>query len=201
MKHYCGPPQAWEAAKKGPIPKELLEQYRKRFGIAFAYQKLIADCNGLNPFDVRVVEAYWLGNELLDQVPTEKVKQMFESDYSWNKPLIKTGESIPEGVKPYHNFHVMHVFAVLGRLSKTVENQKQCMVLPAQVLNEKTVELVDGTKRMVDHVFDKVVEGDLVVVHWDAVPQKINREQLFNLTRITGRHAKLLKCDWVLSLL
>ena len=41
----------------------------KKFTGALPYLTLIAHENGIaDPFDARVVEAYWLGNELLDRV-------------------------------------------------------------------------------------------------------------------------------------
>jgi hypothetical protein len=201
MKHYCGPPKAWSAAKKGPIPKKLLEQYKKKYGIAYSYQKLIADSNGLEPFDEVVVEAYWIGNELLDKVRTLDLRKMYRRDYSWNKPIARILEATPDGAKPYHNFHAMSVFTVLGMLDKTIENQKQCMILPGRVVDDKTVKLMDDSLRGVNIVFEKVRRNDLVVVHWDAIPQKIDKRQLANLKNITGRHAELLKCDWVSSML
>jgi len=41
----------------------------QKFEAAYPYLKLIAGSNNIaDPFDARVVEAYWLGNELLDRV-------------------------------------------------------------------------------------------------------------------------------------
>ncbi|GAI47424.1 unnamed protein product [marine sediment metagenome] len=41
----------------------------QKFEAAYPYLKLIASSNHISDaFDARVVEAYWLGNELLDQV-------------------------------------------------------------------------------------------------------------------------------------
>src|SRR4051794_22945599 len=48
-----------------------------RFTGALPYLQLIARANGIaDPFDARVVEAYWLGNELLDGV---EVRQLYDS--------------------------------------------------------------------------------------------------------------------------
>ena len=46
-----------------------LESLLKQFQAAFPYLTFIANINGLaNPFDPRVVEAYWVGNELLEGI-------------------------------------------------------------------------------------------------------------------------------------
>ena len=48
-----------------------------RFTGALPYLQLIARANGIpDPFDSRVVEAYWLDNELLDEV---EVRQLYDS--------------------------------------------------------------------------------------------------------------------------
>ena len=49
----------------------------RRFTGALPYLQLIARANAIaDPFDARVVEAYWLGNELLDGV---EVRQLYDS--------------------------------------------------------------------------------------------------------------------------
>ncbi|MCL1594496.1 MAG: DUF6390 family protein [Actinomycetia bacterium] len=40
----------------------------QQFEGAWPYLELIAGCNGLDPLDRRVVEAYWVGNDLLDHI-------------------------------------------------------------------------------------------------------------------------------------
>src|SRR6266849_9976169 len=46
-----------------------LRDLLRKFTGAMPYLRLIAECNAiLDPFDARVVEAYWLGNELLQVV-------------------------------------------------------------------------------------------------------------------------------------
>jgi hypothetical protein len=49
----------------------------RRFTGALPYLQLISRANAIaDPFDARVVEAYWLGNELLDRV---EVRQLYDS--------------------------------------------------------------------------------------------------------------------------
>src|SRR5690606_33686545 len=50
-----------------------LEQMLARFTGALPYLRLIARENGIpDPFDERVVEAYWIGNELLERVQSSQ---------------------------------------------------------------------------------------------------------------------------------
>src|SRR3990167_9993879 len=68
---YCGPDEnrtifqycAAQDADAGL--RELLEE----FGTLYPYLRFIAQANGIaDPFDPRVVEAYWVGNRLLEVV-------------------------------------------------------------------------------------------------------------------------------------
>src|SRR6185369_12514579 len=53
-----------------------LDPLLRRFTGALPYLQLIARASGLaDPFDPRVVEAYWIGNQLLDNV---EVRQLYE---------------------------------------------------------------------------------------------------------------------------
>src|SRR5207237_641962 len=61
-----------EGASDGGLPPLL-----RKFSGAVPYLKLIARANGLaDPFDARVVEAYWIGNELLEGV---EVRQLYDA--------------------------------------------------------------------------------------------------------------------------
>src|SRR3989344_166268 len=88
--------------------KELLEE----FATMYPYLKLIAASNKIaNPFDYKVVEAYWLGNDLLTNVDMknfyrylideQKLKAKFKP-----KLLEKIFGKIILGAKPHHSWHV-----------------------------------------------------------------------------------------------
>ena len=68
---YCGPADSSSlltAAAEGTALREL-SALAVRFGGAWPYLKLIASENGIDdPLDPLVVEAYWIGNELLERV-------------------------------------------------------------------------------------------------------------------------------------
>src|SRR4030042_1170915 len=76
--HYCGPERQsdmlgyvqHEAADKG------LAEILHRFDTLYKYLVLIASSNHIHdPFDRRVVEAYWVGNNLLARVKTNQFAQ------------------------------------------------------------------------------------------------------------------------------
>src|SRR5918911_2619604 len=78
----------------------------RRFSGALPYLQLISRANAIaDPFDARVVEAYWLGNELLDRV---EVRQLYDSLLErFGKQLrgrtrdLVLGKA-PVGARPHH---------------------------------------------------------------------------------------------------
>lgn len=197
----CGPPKAWDAAKKGQIPRELLEQYKKRFGIAYSYLKIIADSNNLKPFDVNVVKAYWEGNNLLENITYEQVKQEFVKHYNWHKSLMELVNNLPEGFKPYHNSHVLYILTVGGKLEVTDENMKRCMILPARVIDKNKVELGDGSLRAINFSLENEIKsGDLVSVHYDSIVRKLSKNELENLKQYSIEQAKIIDKTWAIPL-
>ena len=58
----CGP-KGFRLSAKRQLAAQL-----KRFLAPYTYLSLIADANGLEPFDYDVTEAFWLGNRLLERV-------------------------------------------------------------------------------------------------------------------------------------
>jgi hypothetical protein len=98
---YCGPADARallvRAAAGDDEPE--LRRLARQFDGAWPYLEMIAGANGLaDPLDPRVVEAYWVGNALLDRVA----------------PL----PDWPDGALPCHAFHVLGVYPWLGLLRK-----------------------------------------------------------------------------------
>lgn len=118
---YCGP----------AAPRQLLEQVHERaddrglrellhgFEGAWPYLELIAGCAGItDPLDPRVVEAYWIGNSLLDRVGRATFGRSVEDRFrrragaAWER----LAESIGAGARPHHSFHVLGVYPWLGLL-------------------------------------------------------------------------------------
>jgi len=120
--NLCGPNENRELfdtlaqGDSGPELKNLLV----RFEGAVPYLRLIAEKNGIkNIFDPRVVEAYWLGNALLNKVEVRDIYSNIEKRF---KRAMKpkewfwiVSESI-QGAKPFHGFHVFDVYRRVGLL-------------------------------------------------------------------------------------
>lgn len=113
---FCGP-QCGEEMKlagffEGKISTGEIRKILTRFEAAYSYLELIAQKNKIiDPFDERVVEAFWIGNELLDVVTAEDIKKMAIQKFSRpgllsKNEIAKRLENISSGSRPHHSFHV-----------------------------------------------------------------------------------------------
>ncbi len=128
---FCGPNESgtlFEIMGKGNLgafssDKDINHEFKKlllQFNGAFPYLRLISQSNGIkDEFDKRVVEAYWLGNNLLENVEIKDIylsvesrfrKMMKQKDWFW-----LSSQSAPKA-KPFHGFHVLDIFRRTGLL-------------------------------------------------------------------------------------
>ncbi|MBA2449620.1 MAG: hypothetical protein H0V51_16490 [Chloroflexi bacterium] len=189
----------------------------RRFTGALPYLQLIARANNLaDPFDTHVVEAYWLGNELLDRV---EVRQLYDSLLErFGKQLQgRTRELVlgkaPAGARPHHSFHVLDVHSRVGELGQSLATMDACRVswgkvavlegaelrVARQPLVLRDGKLVLGETRTQDIVHqvdgggfaDGVKPGDWVSIHWDWACEVLTDRQRRNLERYTRYHLAL----------
>ncbi|MBU1091736.1 hypothetical protein KKA27_02650 [Patescibacteria group bacterium] len=200
---YCGP-------KSLSIERGSLLQFEG----AVPYLRLIARANNIkDEFDERVVEAYWLGNDLLKNVSNKNLyrsveerfrKKMGRKDWRW-----LMAESIPEA-KPHHVFHVFDIYRRAGLLrsgakDKILETINSCRIGWGRVvatelnteLNTEHFPLVfKGNKlQFGEKIIKKIISfdssikaGDEVSFHWNYVCDKITSQQKRNLIYWTQYH-------------
>jgi hypothetical protein len=213
---YCGP--ADHAALSGYLGEDRddggLKGLAQRFEGAYPYLRLIAEANGVeDPFDSRVVEAYWIGNALLERVGVpsffESLKERFRprmqrSELSW---LART---LAGGSKPHHNFHVFDIYRRAGlmrddRASIALDRMDQCRISWGRVIAVEGVELivdrsplalVDGRLALGPAVAmritgnarrDELRPGDIVSIHWNWACDRLNAAALRALVHCTRR--------------
>jgi hypothetical protein len=216
---YCGPDDADELLEAGPAGQDrVLRALARRFEGAFPYLALIARSAGLaDPLDRRVVEAYWLGNELLERVPAgafgASIDERFRArvragDWHWlaAKPL--------DGARPVHAFHVLDVFPRVGlirggQIDGVLDVMDSCRVRWGRVLRRigdqlvvsaTRLELAEGRLRhgppAIERVqawrdatgFIEVPEpGDIVSIHWSWACDRLDDRQVRNLVAWTNR--------------
>ena len=185
----------------------------RRFTGAVPYLQLIARCNGIaDPFDARVVEAYWIGNELLEGVEVrglyDHLLERFGKQMQGRSRELILGKA-PAGARPHHSFHVLDIHSRLGELEHSLATLDSCRVSWARVLSVEGAELVvdrvplalsagklvldaprrERILRQVDGrgFSDNAVPGDYVSVHWGWACEVIDALQQRSLERFT-RH-------------
>jgi hypothetical protein len=186
----------------------------RRFTGALPYLQLIARATGIpDPFDPRVVEAYWIGNELLERV---EVRQLYESLLErFGKQLqgrtrdLVLGKA-PAGARPHHSFHVLDVHSRVGELEHNLFTVDHCRVSWGRVVGldggELIVERVPlvlemGKLALGSPIRERVVRqldgkgfvdgaqpGDVVSIHWGWACEVLPERALRNLERYTRHH-------------
>jgi hypothetical protein len=120
---YCGPAdhrKTLEYAAEGVIDGGLRELARG-FGGAWPYLQLIAAANRIaDPLDRRVVEAYWVGNDLLDRVNMHAFGSSLADRFRGpaGRHWADLAETVPAGGSPHHSFHVLCVYPWAGMLGE-----------------------------------------------------------------------------------
>ncbi len=216
---FCGPDDHSELfgyATSGTTDAGLVQLARSFTG-PWPYLKLIAGAAGIDdPFDARVVEAYWVGNDLLDRVSmTDFGNGMLErfrkvAGPSWGH----LAEGIPAGAVAHHSFHVLGVYPWVGLLGPErggdpLHILERCRIRWGQVesvagdevtvrsrpltwngirlgMGAPQVERVRGAVGGIGLV-DAVSPGDWVSLHWDWVCDRLTQRQLRNLRNFTVR--------------
>ncbi|HNW09489.1 MAG TPA: DUF6390 family protein [bacterium] len=126
MLERCGPKDAYKVlfdyvTNRTDFAESAIREILRQFEVATPYYTLIARANGINdPFDERVVEAYWLGNELLEKVTAEAVGWVIEQDVKregWNSEQISLmfRAITLEKARAHHSLSVMYFFTRPGR--------------------------------------------------------------------------------------
>lgn len=216
---YCGGPEnetLFGYAMEGTVDPGLSPLLR-RFTGALPYLQLIARSNGItDAFDRRVVEAYWLGNELLEGVEVRQLydalRARFGKQLSPRMLEVVAGKA-PAGAHPHHSFHVFDVHSRVGEIEHSLATMDNCRVSWGRVTRcsgaEMTVErqpltLQEGklalgapqlqsALRQVDGkgFVDDARPGDWVSLHWGWVCEVLDERRRANLERHSLHHLQL----------
>jgi len=217
--HYCGGDEnrlLFDHAVEQVVDGGL-NQHLKKFTGALPYLQLIARANDIaDPFDPRVVDAYWIGNELLDRV---EVRQLYDSLLErFGKQLrgrtrdLVLGKA-PAGAHPHHSFHVLDVHSRVGELSQSLVTMDHCRVSWGTVVDVAGGELVVDRVPLVltggklalgaplrEHVVrqidgrgfvDGAQAGDVVSIHWGWACEVLSPAQCQRLARYTRHHLEI----------
>jgi hydrogenase maturation factor len=127
---------------------------------------LIAGENGIaDPFDPRVVEAYWIGNGLLDRVGIRAFAGNLSETQQLKKKISPKNlkwiiEKVPKGAKIHHSFHVFSIFTRTGHrmIAHTVQTMDECRISWGKIISKRKsgneLEAMDNKKRNTDKIND-----------------------------------------------
>jgi hypothetical protein len=216
---YCGGPDndtllgyALEGVMDPGLPPLL-----RAFTGALPYLQLIARANGIaDPFDLRVVEAYWIGNPLLERVEVRHLYDSLRSRFAKQlspRLLDLVAGKAPAGARPHHSFHVFDVHSRTGELAHSLTTMDQCRISWGRVVavdgawlvvERAPLMLQDGRldlgaprpERALRQVggagfTDTVRAGDWVSLHWGWACQTLGTTQRRALERYTRHHLRL----------
>ena len=196
------------------ISEQKIRKILETFKGAFFYYKLIAKSNGIkDPFDEKVVKAYWIGNQLLEKVPVDSLKKMIIKEFVGPGFLskvmtVKKASEISLTSKAHHSFHVL----LLGPVTKNIKFYDKlydlCLISWGRVLQLKAKkskavvnfkplilknnQFLYGKKSKKEIIWNKTIVPDLqindqVSFHWNFLCQKLTETQATNLKNILSR--------------
>ena len=187
--------------------QEILTQ----FNTLYPYLQLIAHANEIkDPFDPRVVEAYWIGNPLLSKIPLQSFHTHLTDTLALKKKTSKkelqtTLSKLDHHPLPHHSFHVLAIYHRTGHTDEahTIQSMDACIIqwgmvkkkLPTSLIVQTTPLMMRAEKLTFgppmlreifplgvdDQQFINIKINDNVSYHWGYVCQKLTKEQLKNL--------------------
>jgi Family of unknown function (DUF6390) len=217
---YCGPGDASVLLRRGAGAEIDISRHARQFEGAWVYLDLLAAAAGIaDPLDARVVEAYWIGNELLDVLDPDGLATQLRGRLP-DQPGASWGPG-----RAHHCYHVFAVYPWLTMLTRhnaaatALHVLDQCRIrwgsvvsvgdgrvhvlarglqwqggrLGLGVATEQTAAVVtDGVSLLEDGgAYPGVAVGDTVAMHWDWVCDVLSADQAAALARETEHQLEL----------
>ncbi|WP_328535379.1 DUF6390 family protein [Streptomyces sp. NBC_00344] len=198
---YCGPADA--SALLRADATDGIERRARQFDGAWCYLEFLAESAGLpDPLDVRVVEAYWIGNDLLEQMDSAAlVNRMLDR---FRGQTGGTWRDAAHRALAHHSFQVFDVYP-WARMLRTSGNPTALSVLDQCRIRTGVVLRVDGESATVESrhlrwdgrsmvtgpsqqevvrwsvggrsLIGGLSPGDRVALHWDWVCDVLTEQQ------------------------
>jgi len=218
---YCGPPDAAHLLAHGPATTDDREvaARARRFEGAWAYLEVIASAAGIDdPLDPRVVEAYWVGNDLTDRVDPAFPARLTDRFRGQGGGFWA---SLPPGAgtlaRPHHSFHVFAVYPWVGLLGSGPEVAlsvlDRCRIRWGEVVSVDGEEAAVRSRPLVwdggrldlgDERIERVRReatgralaagvsvGDPVALHWDWVCDRLTPARVATLAAVSAAQLEL----------
>ena len=216
----CGPETGLtlpDRVRDGRLDGEL-RRIAQGFEGAWPYLELISSENDLpDPLDARVVEAYWLGNDLLGHVGAHAHQRDLETRFrdrarpaEWRWLESKADSA----ARVHHSFHVLEVLPRIGLIRGGLPPDllgvlERCLIRPGTVVGRDDaylevavppLEMIEGKLRLGpprverlafatgDAYGDDPGVGEQVALHWERVCGRLTPVQAVRLRSVTDRN-------------
>jgi Family of unknown function (DUF6390) len=213
---FCGPADSAALrgyAMAGESGPELI-RLAGQFAGAWPYLQLIAAANGIaDPLNRSVVEAYWVGNNLLENVRVADYGTFLDerfrgrAGHGWES----IAAAIPAGALPHHSFHVFCVYPWAGllrdgRTEPSLRVLDSCRISWGSVISADPVVVLrrpltwDGRVLALGEPAPCEVSpgfvtglcpGEWVSMHWNCVCDRLPAPRLRALRHYSTRHLAL----------
>ncbi|MFI5261769.1 MAG: DUF6390 family protein [Candidatus Limnocylindrales bacterium] len=220
---YCGGDDAvglLQHLAAGVVDPDLVRLCRAFEGAYPYLERIAAAASIAEPLDGRVVEAYWVGGDLLAQVAPrdfhDDLDRRFRDRTARAEWPWLAGKPAAGGL-PHHSFHVLEVFPRVGLLrggaADIVPTMEQCLVRPARVTGVDDAQLAVMVRPLELHagrlrlgaarpgscrrrvrgltVLPDVAVGDTVAIHWGWACDRLDDQRRIALERALARSLAL----------
>ena len=197
-----------------------LAEVESEFAGAWPYLEVIAEATGIDRLDRRVVEAYWIGNPLVEQVPPAALHRMLSA---WARTVGVPSPEVVDAVATFgvahHSCHVLCVLPWSRLAADEPARRRHLIALDGCRVRWARVRSVDGDLATVrvrplewhgrllgfgdprDERVQAAVDGHAVVadlragewvaVHWGRVCERLTDRQVRRLFSYTVRALRL----------
>lgn len=192
-----------------------------QFSTLYPYLYLIAGENNIrDPFNAKVVEAYWIGNSFLSKVRSKYFAFHLSDTLNLKskiskKELNRTLTKLNYNAFPHHSFHVLNIYYRTGHLPipYTIETMEACLVRWGKVEKMNGASITIQTQPLIhqknqlafgktitrtifaqdknDILLKNINKDDWITYHWGKLCQKLSKPQLQNLIYYTNLSLKL----------
>jgi len=178
----------------------------KRFEVAYPFLEFIAKATGKFPFELKVPEAYWIGNELLDKISKEDFYRFIIDKFRVDKKETKNYDN----PIAYHTFYVLNIYSKPDkRVLELIDNCRISWGKVLEIKNDnlkieyKPLSIKDGKFILADSKlkyvkFDPNIKdfknlrvGDWVSIHWNFACDILSKTNLNNIIKYTERSLKI----------
>ncbi len=204
---YCGKETAGAKFKDCIINGKCdgVKEEVTKFIVLHPYLQFLSHITGLDKFDYKLIEGYWLGNSILRKATKKDYFILLDYFKKQGVPKFFVEElknKVPKNFLPNHLFQVLHVGVgkASGSVPYNIETINNCMIRWGEVekINDQTI--ITGlnslkqtkpgkfglTKIKQTIPFNPLLvvdlkTGDTVAVHWNMVIKKLTKPEITKL--------------------